>query len=245
MARTVYDAAAMLTVMAGADHDDEDTGNYPFDQVPDYASYAAPHDISELRVGIPRNAFADVPDDIVSAFNDFLPQLAASGLNLIDIEFPCEGRFRELEEADESGMNLAPAFHIALNQYLSTLTVNPNGITDLNSVIQFTKQEPAEQYSQRDIFWLELSAGLDYNSPEHIDGLKDTEIFAGEQGIGGALKKHRLDAILAPSVAMLPNMCVARGRMPVISVPLGYLPPESEVKFNNSGRLVEYGPNVP
>jgi amidase len=245
MARTVRDAASMLTFMAGPDEDDDYTGNYPFAQIPDYASYATKQDLSGIRLGVPRNTFEDLPGEILREFDKVISELPKFGLDIVDIDFQCVDRYRELMELRELFPDMAPAYHVSMNAYLSKLETNPNNITDMQAIIDFIKTEPREEHPKRDIYWLERAVKLDYNSSEHIQGIKDSKIFAGEHGLGGALKKHKLAAVLAPSSADIPNYCAARGGMPVVSVPLGYRPAQATVEWNETKNLVTDAPNIP
>lgn len=245
MARTLSDAAAMLTVMAGPDEDDEKTRDIPFAAIPDYASFACERDLSELRIGVPRNALDDVSVDVLQALDGAVSHLRELGVEIVDIDLQCVARYKELEKTSDVFNSLCPEFNVATTEYLSKLVKNPHSIHNMQDIITFTKNEPAEEYPKRDIHWLEASKSLDYASPEYAEGLKDSAIFAGEQGITGALDRHRLDALLAPSCAELPNYAAARGGFPIVSVPLGYRPPGTPVEWNGTGRLMAVGPNIP
>lgn len=246
LARTLRDAAAMLTVMAGPDDDDKRTGDIPFTAIPDYVNSARERDLSGTRIGIPRDALDDVPTDVMEAFDRAIAQLGKLGVETVDLDLSCASRYRELEKSRALFNSLCPEFNVATTEYLSALVMNPHNIKNMQDIIDFTKREPAEEYPKRDIHWFEASKCLDYSSPEYAEGLKDSAIFAGEQGIMGALDGYgRLDALLAPSCAELPNYAAARGGFPIVSVPLGYRPYGTPAEWNDTGNLVTNGPNMP
>jgi amidase len=245
IARTVYDAACMLTAMAGPDKDDKKTAECPFVVIPDYCKCADEANVSGMRIGVPRNAFGDVPDFILEPFNHAVSQLREAGVDVVEFDLPCMKRYHELKGSKEDFSYLAAEFNVALEGYLSNLKTNPNNITSMQSIIDFTKRTPEENYPERDVVWLERSANLDYQSPEYVAGLRDSAIFAGKDGIKGVLETHRLDALLVPSAADAPNYCASRAGLPVISVPLGYRPETAPVVRNLTKQLIISAPHIP
>lgn len=61
IARTVTDAAHILSAISGRDPHDRLTDNIPFEDVPNYASACSTTSLSGFRIGVPRNAFEEVP----------------------------------------------------------------------------------------------------------------------------------------------------------------------------------------
>ena len=84
-ARSVADAALVLSALAGADPCDATTANEP---VPDFAG-ALTGNVTGLRVGVPRAFVSEgVDDDVRGAFDGALDALRASGATLVDIDLP-------------------------------------------------------------------------------------------------------------------------------------------------------------
>jgi aspartyl-tRNA(Asn)/glutamyl-tRNA(Gln) amidotransferase subunit A len=84
-ARTVRDAAAMLTVLSGADSADSTAAPEP---VPDFET-ALTGDIRNIRIGVPRAFIASgVDEQVLRAFNAALQVMSDSGATLVDIELP-------------------------------------------------------------------------------------------------------------------------------------------------------------
>jgi aspartyl-tRNA(Asn)/glutamyl-tRNA(Gln) amidotransferase subunit A len=85
LARTAYDAALMLSVLAGADLSDSTASQEP---VADYVG-ALTGDIRGVRLGVPRRMLEQGVDSAVSGcFYTALDVLRSRGAELIDIELP-------------------------------------------------------------------------------------------------------------------------------------------------------------
>ena len=67
--------------------------------------------------------------------------------------------------------------------------------------------------------------------------------MAGEQGVIGALDRYGLDALVMPTFTSfhLPSI----GGLPIVTVPLGFYPHDTEIAMNLKGTLVNVAPNVP
>ena len=84
-ARTVADAARMLTVIAGADAHDATASREP---VGDYVG-ALSGDVAGLRIGVPRALVGEgVDPDIVKAVETALLVLTSRGARLVDVDLP-------------------------------------------------------------------------------------------------------------------------------------------------------------
>ncbi len=85
MARTVGDAAVMLSAMAGYDPKDPTTRR---DAVPDYAA-ALNGGLEGLRIGIPHDRFmALMEPEVGAAIQDALAVLKKEGATFVDVRFP-------------------------------------------------------------------------------------------------------------------------------------------------------------
>jgi aspartyl-tRNA(Asn)/glutamyl-tRNA(Gln) amidotransferase subunit A len=84
-ARSVADAALVLSVLAGADPCDATTANEP---VADFSA-ALTGSVKDLRIGVPRAFVTDgVDDQVRKAFDEALDTLRGSGATLVDIDLP-------------------------------------------------------------------------------------------------------------------------------------------------------------
>lgn len=151
MARTVVDAAAMLSVIAGRDEHDSKTANIPFAAIPDYraASMAPLPPPGKLRLGIPRNALADVELPVLEAFEGLVvtPLRAQQGVVIVDCVFAGLDRFEALPTAGYMSY-MAGEFHDALPAYLAGLVKNPQHIDSLEALCAFTKETAGEEYGE-------------------------------------------------------------------------------------------------
>lgn len=239
MARTVRDAAAMLSIIADRD-----------EETADYRAACEQSQISHLRIGIPRNAVAKIKEPAVLA--DFADLIVAGlrGRGAEVVEFDLVGQERydamTLEEKTDA---IAGDFKIALGEYLGSLRSDddddkrdkPRSIED---IAEFTKTTAGEEYPERNIARFEQAAQRHGDSAEYKAAQAMRVYLAGEGGIPGALEAHKLDAIVAPTKTSL-NYFAACGGLPQITVPLGYQPETMEVKWSETGNLVDDGPNVP
>ena len=84
-ARSVADAALVLSALAGADPCDATTANEP---VPDFSA-ALTGSVKDLRIGVPRAFVTDgVDDQVRRAYDEALETLREAGATLVDIDLP-------------------------------------------------------------------------------------------------------------------------------------------------------------
>jgi aspartyl-tRNA(Asn)/glutamyl-tRNA(Gln) amidotransferase subunit A len=84
-ARSVADAAATLSALAGADPCDATTANEP---VPDFAA-ALTGTVNDIRIGVPREFVSEgVDDQVRRAYDTALDTLRRAGATLVDIDLP-------------------------------------------------------------------------------------------------------------------------------------------------------------
>lgn len=244
MARSVADAAVMLSIIAGKDDSDTKTSLIPFTEIPDYKAICEQTDLSSLRLGIPRNSVAKVESPaILGSFEGLVEKLRPLVAELVEIDFPGQEKFDALSPEEKTDA-IAGDFKIAIADYLSKLETNPMSLKDMEGICEFTKNTEGEEYPERGIERLEQTVQRESSSAEFKAAQKVREYLAGEGGIQGALQTYSLDALLVPSKAPA-NYFAACGGFPEITVPLGYKPEDTEVKHNDTGNLVDDGPHIP
>ncbi|KAK6000665.1 hypothetical protein QM012_003390 [Aureobasidium pullulans] len=84
LARTVKDAAHLLTAISGQSIYDDATDNIPFDSVPNYAEACEGSRLDGLRLGVPRDALKLVDSVVMNAFERALDILRSSGAVIVD-----------------------------------------------------------------------------------------------------------------------------------------------------------------
>ncbi|KAL1870777.1 hypothetical protein Daus18300_005097 [Diaporthe australafricana] len=253
LARTVKDAAFLLSAIVGKDSLDNYTSAIPFD-TNEFPDYVAACDFSALRgkrIGVTRGLIDldefEVPKEagepLITAFNDSLGIIRSAGATVIDNIF-LPG-WKDYVEGRYMLNDLRSDLLTDIPKYLSHLDTNPHNISSLQDVWNFTHHFPDEEYPVRDtsVFDDALEAGLD--NTDHQLWLNRTLALhlIGELGILGAIKNHSLDAIVLPTYfAQFPP---AMPGTPAVTVPMGRYPDETPVHKNDFGNLVDLGPNVP
>ncbi|KAK5306774.1 hypothetical protein LTR99_002466 [Exophiala xenobiotica] len=248
MARTVKDAAYVLSAIAGKSQYDNYTDAIPFDTIPDYVAACNFSALRGKRIGVPRNLI-DLSHDrsaapIVPVFNAALDILRAAGATIVDnTNFT---GYEALNEGNYSSIVLEADFVSDLpKEYLSKLSYNPNNVHSLADVRNFTHAFPLEDWPQRDtLIWdSALALGFGNTSPEFWSDYTMNTYLAGPLGVTGALKNYSLDALVLPT-EFSPNFPALIGS-PVVTVPLGAYPSNTTVLMNGFGTLNATAPNIP
>lgn len=247
--RCVKDAAAILAAIAGRCPRDPGTEAIPFKTVPNYTDFCVLHGLRGARIGVPRNALkgnppcAETTPEVLQAFEDAIVLIQKLGATVVDsVDF--EG-FEECLTSKSPAVVKGTDFKIELAQYLSRLVENPNNIRTLEDVIQWTQNDPREQYPSRGTTGFEDAWGSleDRESDEFKAALKFMDWLAHEGGVRGALDRNDLHALILPTCVA--PIVPALGGYPIVSVPLGIYPEGTTLKKGPRGDMNERGPNVP
>jgi amidase len=139
---------------------------------------------------------------------------------------------------------LSADFIIDIQNYLEALEVNPNNITSLEDLREFTRAYSSEEYPERDTARWDavLEQGWNNTSPEFWPAYQQLLNYSSEGGLLGALERHSLDAIILPTY-FASDWASALGS-PVITVPLGFYPPDVPIRSEPWG-LFNPAPNLP
>ncbi|KAI9729573.1 MAG: hypothetical protein M1834_006769 [Cirrosporium novae-zelandiae] len=252
MARTVRDAALILSAIAGPDSYDNATSLIPFRTIPDYTAHlnethTTQQPLKGIRLGIPRNVLTISASDnttspaVLAAFNTSISTLRTLGATIIDnANWTAYAQFQTFNAS-----NLYSEFVSSLADYLASLTSNPQNITSLSTLRTFTQTSPLEEYPNRDTYVWDTALALGYNasSPRSWHFYQEALYLGGAGGLLGALKTYSLDAMILPT-QFSPGVPALVGT-PVVTVPMGAYPAGQEVVWNSRGDLVEVAPNVP
>ncbi|HVR98672.1 MAG TPA: amidase [Thermoanaerobaculia bacterium] len=194
MTRTVADAAALLSVLAGVDERDEAT-RAGRGKAQDYTKFLDPNGLKGARLGVARKRFfgySSKTDKVIEAALDALKQQGAVLVDPADIE--TAGDF------DESEFEvLLYEFKADLNRYLADL--GPGApIHSLKEAIDFNdkNRDRVMPYFGQEIFLLAQAKGP-LTDAAYKKALEKDRRLAGKQGIDATLAKHKLDAIIAPT----------------------------------------------
>ena len=191
MARTVRDAAIMLTAMNAADPSDPAAAARP-ESVADYAANLSADALAGKRIGVIRS-YSGAGDNpyIDRNFDAVVELLRGHGAVIVD---PIE--------IDTDGMGgaeytvLLYEFKADLNAYLADTTTTVRTLAD---IIEFNAANAGKVMPFFDQEIMELAeAKGPLTDQEYVDALEKSKRIARD-GIDNAMREHRLDALIAPS----------------------------------------------
>lgn len=194
MCRTVRDAAALLSVMAGVDARDGATAAAGGHLALDYTSFCDAAGLKGARIGVVRQLFNAGPA-VDKVMEESLAALRDAGAILVDpVKIPSLGSFGDAEYEV-----LLYESKAGINAYLAGLTGDgvPRSIAD---VIRFNEEHRAESmpyFGQEILLQAQAKGGLD--TPAYRKALATCKRQSRTRGIDLALRTHRLDALLAPT----------------------------------------------
>ena len=193
MTRTVADAAALLTAMAGSDPADVAT-KLADARKSDYTKALDANALQGKRIGVLKFLSGyHAPTD--RAFAAALDAMKAAGATLVEIE-----KFENLDKIGEAELTvLLVELKADLNAYLASTAPGVKTRT-LKDVIAFNSATPAElALFGQDLFeQAEQTKGV--NDPAYKKAAATAKRLAGPEGIDRLLKQHKLDALVAPTV---------------------------------------------
>ena len=194
MCRTVADAAALLTAMAGADPADAATKDAAGRAV-DYAKFLDPNGAKGARIGVPRKGlFGQSPaaDRVVADALDVLKRLGAVLVDPADIATVSDFGDAEFEV-------LLYEFKADLNAYLAGLGDRAKHRT-LADLIRFNEQNRDREMP---FFGQEIFEKAEAKGPltekAYRDALAKDVRLSRAEGIDKTMEKHKLDALIAPT----------------------------------------------
>jgi amidase len=192
MTRTVREAAAMLTAMAGSDPADAATREADARKT-DYVTALSDNSLRGRRIGVMRFATGFGTD---AAFAEALETLRREGAILVDID-KFEGRG---QIGSESYKVLLSEFKADLNAYLATTppTVRTRTLADLIAFNSANASAEMPLFGQ-DIFeGSEKTKGLD--DPEYKKARETSFRMAGPEGIDKMLRDSKVVALVGPTM---------------------------------------------
>ena len=232
MARTVADAAALLTVISGPDPKDPATKAAEGKAKPDYTAFLKADGLSGKRLGVAREFF-DFHPKVEALMVTALKDLENMGAVLVDpVEFP------DRKELGDASFNvLLYDFRVDLEKYLQNLP-GENLPRTLPELIAFN-----EANRDREMPWFEqeiFEKAEETREMSESDYKKDLEKlldFNRAKGIDKLMGEHSLDAIIAPTggpawtIELIygdhggggSSSPAARAGYPNITVPAGFL----------------------
>lgn len=207
MARTVTDAAIMLTAMSGKDPRDKATYGVPNNPV-DYLPYLRADALQGKRLGYPVKTKGGQFMDDDPAFRTVKKHLRRVGAILVPVDLPATNRYTEwtLLQVD---------FANELNAYLQT---RPGlGVRSIKDVVAFNDRHPgAENYDQNNLVESSLT---DIGQQYYFEAAGQLQ-RSHRQLIDGLMSKYALDALIDWSDGSF-NGAGALAGYPGMNLPVG------------------------
>jgi amidase len=203
IARTVYDAATVLEVIAGPDPTDEATEDAP--TLPDYRSGLVPTALAGKTVAVISSTTAPYPNVVA--------KLQELGATTVTVSISVPDPFPPSIVLTEFGRDL--------DTYLPSLRIPKGQPASLADIVAYNDTNAVEglKYQQRELL---DALAIDLSDPETAAAYEDNK------AAGLAASKALIDAILATAdVIVVPNNnaligLADRAGYPILTVPAGY-----------------------
>ncbi len=211
LARSVEDAALLLSVIAGADCRDSLSMAVALDR----PSELRQRNPTTVRLGVPRRCVADRSDleTVMPQFDAALREMSKNGVTIVD---PCDLPAAEQLQDVRSSV-FRTEFKAALNAFLEQNN-NPCGINSIDALIRWNEQHPDKiPYGQGLLIAAAETAGLD-DARYRADRKRDIAL-SRHAGIDAALAFSGVDALIAPMSAAA--KCTGKAGGPVVAIPVG------------------------
>jgi amidase len=190
MARTVKDAAMLLTVLAGADAEDAATQSNKEGKI-DYTIYLDTNGLQGKRLGLEKSVYGGNPTMEV-LLQDALAVLKSKGATIVEVEL-----LKELKPigTDEFTV-LLYEFKDGLKEYFSKV---PTKMKSLADIIDFNKKHEAKAmpFFKQEIMDQAEAKG-DLNSKEYLYAVAKTTGIT-RKAIDTIMAVNKLDAIIGPT----------------------------------------------
>ena len=193
MARTVADAAALLTALAGVDPRDDATAAAK-GHITDYTAALDPGALEGARIGVARK-MAGFHPAVDALLEEALHALERQGAEVVD---PAD--LPDLEELPSYDVMLYE-FKANLNAYLASLGPD-SPVKTLEEAIAFNEAHRDREmpYFGQDIFHKAQEKGP-LTTPEYREALETCRRMTRKDGLDAVFAEHRLDALVAPTGA--------------------------------------------
>ena len=191
MARSVADAAAVLTVIAGSDPRDPATANAD-KHVTDFTKFLKPHALKGKRIGV-ICGLAGFDPNVDRILDRSVAAMRAAGATVMPIKFPHLHDYGQ----DEYTVLLYEFKH-DLDAYLRTR--KGLKVHSLADIIAFNKAHAREEmpwFGQGRMIKAESMGPL--SDAKYKKALANAKRLTGPEGIDAALEANRLDAVMAPA----------------------------------------------
>lgn len=194
MARSVADAAALLTAMAGRDEADPATATMPGRAVYDYSSRLNADGLRGARIGVLYGDLMQKPG-IAPALQHAVAVLRDAGATVVPVRLPTQGQWQEAEQ-----IVLMHEFKAGLQRYFTTYQAP---VRTLDDVIAWNRQHAGKELALFHQDLMDTAATMGgLGTPAYIRARSDARRLAGPEGIDAVLREQNLDALVAPTTGV-------------------------------------------
>jgi amidase len=194
MTRTVADGAILLGALIGVDTRDSATRASQGKSFADYTQFLKKDALRGARLGVARK-FCGFNDRVDRQLNALIAEMKNLGAIIIDpAEIPTTGKF------DDSELEvLLYEFKADLNAYLASRAPAAQ-VRSLKQLIEFNEKNRDREmpYFGQELFTRAEAKGP-LTSKEYRAALQKNHRLSRTQGIDFVMRRHRLDALLAPT----------------------------------------------
>ena len=194
MARTVADAAALLSALAGLDPRDPATQKAAGQLQADYTTFLDANALQGARLGVARGMFGN-NGLVAGVIEQALADLSRQGAEIVELP-----DFKASSEVDDAEwLVLQYEFKDGLNAYLATLGADAPYKT-LEELIAFNEanRDRSMPWFGQEIFTMCQEKGP-LTSKEYLDAAATARRLSTVEGIDKVMDEQRLDAIVAPT----------------------------------------------
>ncbi|TKC10608.1 amidase [Pedobacter polaris] len=226
MARTVTDAAILLSALTGIDTEDEVTKTSAGKTYPDYTQFLKTDSLKGKKIGVEKS-FLNGHEGVVGLYKTAIEKLKELGAQVIEIELQ-----KEMRAINASV--LQPEFKAGVNAYLAKANAK---VKTLSDVIAFNKANEATAMPYFKQETLEASdKAPDLDSTTYKEAL--AKVNSSKKIINDLMEKNQLDAIVGTSFG-IPSLIdlfngdysggfyfaspAAMAGFPHITVPMGFI----------------------
>lgn len=193
MARTVRDAAILLSTLTGVDPDDAVTNNSNGKAHKDYTQFLDVNGLKGKRIGVEKS-FLKGHEGVVGLFTKAIDVLKKQGATIVEIEL-----LKDTAKLGDAELTvLKYEFKDGVNQYLSTANAKVKTLAD---VIAFNKENEAKAmpwFKQEILESCQEKGSL--SSKEYTDALERST--SARKLIDDMMKQYNLDAICGTSIGL-------------------------------------------
>ncbi|HCR34611.1 MAG TPA: amidase [Stenotrophomonas sp.] len=194
MTRSVADAAAVLTAIAGRDAADPATATMPGRAVYDYTARLDPQGLRGKRLGLLQTPLLKYRG-MSPLMDQAVAELRRAGAVVVPVAMPNQGAWEEAERTV-----LLYEFKAGLERYLVTYKAPLRSLAALIAFNQAHAKQELGLFGQQLLQEADATPGL--ADPVYIRARSDARRLAGPEGIDVVLAAHQLDGLVAPTTGI-------------------------------------------